>query len=411
MGPFIKRLSAWLMSELSSIIASRPSTQAVHVGYEKAGRILFDAAVPWNADAVLVETTLRLPERPHTKSDFGVLLPGMGLFAAEALREEDQGTRHRLFFRLPTPRQSLTGQLIGFRHILGSFDIRILGEEEFLGGLSLEMPSVFVTMGSKQVSCQTFVSTQGQGITAVALLRSRTSHLAPLATLNFEVVFQRERDQTVRWIAPVCLTGAQLQAKQAMVAVKSPKSLRRLGHWELIWRVGSRELNRSRIHIISQKSFRQSLRVSDTRFVVLDQQGQWNLHRQLPPFSTIQRLGPCFLLSSQEAGAVGSCTLSVHAVGAGAFHSPLLFSQEMLLQDGLTLFVPGTIAASDLMGVVGFELRLKDDRLGYLPLSTVPRATFNSEGGFQPAPDFIWTPSAEEELTERLNRLYQIGYN
>jgi hypothetical protein len=63
------------------------------------------------------------------------------------------------------------------------------------------------------------------------------------------------------------------------------------------------------------------------------------------------------------------------------------------------------------MGVVGFELRLKDHRLGYLPLSTVPRATFNSEGGFQPAPDFIWTPSAEEELTERLNRLYQIGYN
>jgi len=411
MGPFIKRLSAWLMNELSSITTNRPSTQAIHVGYEKAGRVLFDGAVPWNADAILVEATLRLPPRQHAKSDFHVLLPGSGLFPAENLRPEENGSRHRLYFRLPILDHSVTAQLMGHNRTIGWFDIRILNEDEFLDGLSMEMPTVFVTMGAKQVSCQTFVSTQGQGVTAVAVIRSRTLHLASLATLPFEVVFRSEGPSALSWTAPVCLTGSQLQAKQAMVAVKPPKPLRHVGHWHLTWRIGPRELCYHRIQIISQRAFQQSLRVSDTRLVVLDKQGNWSIHRQAPPVAAVERLGPCFLLSSQEAGAVGHCTLSVHAVVPGGINYPLLFCQDLLLQDGLTLFVPGTVSAADLSGITGFELRLKNQKLGVLPLSAVPRAHFNSEGAFQPAPDFLWTPAADEELMERLNRLYHLGQN
>ena len=44
--------------------------------------------------------------------------------------------------------------------------------------------------------------------------------------------------------------------------------------------------------------------------------------------------------------------------------------------------------------------------LGLLALSPVPTAAFTSEGGFKgPVGDFLWTPAADEELSERLNRL------
>lgn len=405
MGPFTKRFSAWLMSEIASIVASRPSTQAVHVGYEKAGRILFDSAVPWNADAVLVEAAVRSATLCVAKSDFTIRLPGESPISAENIRVEEGGYRHRLFFRLPVPSESQTALLFIHDRPLGNFEIPILSENDFLNGLSIESPTIFVTMGSKQVNCQTFVSTQGQGMTVVALLRSRSTQLAPLASLPLEAWFQREDKPGPTWVAPIVLAGSQLQTRQAMVAVKPPKPLRYTGTWQITWRWGNHELCRHRCRIISQRAFCRSLRVSDTRFAVLDRQGRWSLHRQVPPIGTIQRLGPCFVLSSHELGAAGLCSLQVHALVPGAETPPLLFSQDFLVQDGLNLFVPGTVAAEDLMHMIGFELRLRDQRLCALPLSAVPTASFNNEGGFRPAPDFLWTSAADEELMERLTRL------
>jgi hypothetical protein len=43
--------------------------------------------------------------------------------------------------------------------------------------------------------------------------------------------------------------------------------------------------------------------------------------------------------------------------------------------------------------------------LGVLPLSPVPTATFTAEGGYKPPPEFTWSASAEDELSERLARL------
>ncbi len=393
------------MSEIASIVGSRPSTQAIHVGYEKAGRLFFDSAVPWSADAVLVEATLRSPSLNLSKSDFAVRLIGDGPLLAENVRAEEGGTRHRLFFRLPVPSETQTAQLFMRDRLLGSFDIRILSKEEFLKGLSIETPTIFVTIGPRQVACQTFTATRSQGITVVAMLRSRTIQLAPLSNAPIEVWFQREDHPEPCWVAPIALAGSQLQSKQTMIAVKPSRPIRHSGSWRLTWKWDARELHRHRFHIISTKRFFRSLRIADTRFAVQDRQGRWSVHRQMPPLANIQRLGPCFLLSSQEMGAAGLCSLQVHALVPGAESPPLLFSQDFLIQDGLNLFVPGTVAAADLAHIFGFELRLRNHRLGILPLSSVPRASFNSEGGFEAPPDFLWTTAADEELMERLTRL------
>jgi hypothetical protein len=67
---------------------------------------------------------------------------------------------------------------------------------------------------------------------------------------------------------------------------------------------------------------------------------------------------------------------------------------------------PGTLEVGDLGGVSAFDLRHGSHSLGLLALSPVPTAAFTSEGGFKgPVGDFLWTPAADEELSERLNRL------
>src|SRR5207245_6976208 len=157
---------------------------------------------------------------------------------------------------------------------------------------------------------------------------------------------------------------------------------------------------------ISQRHFRRSLRVSDTRFVAQWQKRGVQLTRHLPPLDGISRLGPCFLVCSREQGMAGVCTLQVRTQVAGSIaHPPLLVEEEVLITDGPTMFAPGTVDLSDLGQVNAFELRSKGGMLSVLSLSPAPNASFTSEGGFKPPNDFLWSPAAEEELTDRLTRL------
>jgi hypothetical protein len=42
-----------------------------------------------------------------------------------------------------------------------------------------------------------------------------------------------------------------------------------------------------------------------------------------------------------------------------------------------------------------------------LSLCPAPTATFNSEGGFKPPPEFTWSTAADEELNDRLSKLIE----
>src|SRR5439155_9573063 len=99
MWPFTKRLSAWLMNEFRTAVRGGPQSQALHFGYEKAGLTLLDPAIPWNADAVFVEASLKPAGTNQRKADFTLRLPLGESIPAESLRSEEGGERHRVVFR------------------------------------------------------------------------------------------------------------------------------------------------------------------------------------------------------------------------------------------------------------------------------------------------------------------------
>jgi hypothetical protein len=105
----------------------------------------------------------------------------------------------------------------------------------------------------------------------------------------------------------------------------------------------------------------------------------------------------------------GLCQVRVHAQVTGAVQAPVLQEQEVLITDGPTMVAPGTLDTADLAQVTAFEATVKGQSLGVLPLCPAPTATFTSEGGFKAPHDFAWSAAAEEELTERLNRLLEGG--
>jgi hypothetical protein len=268
------------------------------------------------------------------------------------------------------------------------------------------MPTLYVRLGAETVACQTFVSSQCRGVLASSILSSPTS-LVPLLDLDLQVEFRSERGgSSIR--APACLCSTQLAGRTALVTVAPHRYPRRQGAWTATWLLGDRPLISQRVRGISQRQFQRSLRISDTRFVVQGKcGGPVRLVRQVPPMETATRAGPCFLISSGEAGMAGICKLTVAAQVPGAVQSPPLLEDNVLITDGPTMVAPGTLDADDLARVTGFELSVRGQSLGVLSLCPAPTASFNSEGGFKPPHDFTWSAAAEEEMTERLNRLLE----
>jgi hypothetical protein len=402
MWPWIKRWRDWAMNDLWRNPRAGLQPQALHHSYEKGGLTLENQPIPWNAEAVLVEASLR-PGPGRRKADFFLRLPDREPVPAESLRRDEADDRCRLFFRLQTPPQTMPAELLWRNHTLGQLTLPILSREDFLQRLTLQMPTLSVFLGEQSVACQTFVATQCRGLIATALLSSATS-LAPVHDLGLQVEFRCERGGPAQRVA-VQMTSSQLRSKQALLTVQPRKFPRRIGTWIATWFLEDRVLATQRIRAISKAAFVRSLRISETRFVVQTDKGEVTLARHPPTLQGVSRLGPCFLVSSREQGMAGVCKLQAHVQVAGAVQPPLLCEQEVLITDGPYPFAPGTLDAADLERVSGFELRMRSRSLGVLPLAPAPTANFTSEGGFKPPTEFPWSAAAEDQLNDRLTRL------
>jgi hypothetical protein len=405
MWPWLKRWRDWVMTELWPNYRTRPQPQALHFAYEKGGLFIPDQPVPWNAEAIVVEASLRLPPASgRRKSDFQLRVPGFEPSLVADFRREDNDI-HRITFRIPAPGASVQAALVFREKTLDRITLPFLSRDEFLQGLRLQMTTLFVRVGHDTVSCETFVATQCKGLLASAVLTSPTS-LVPLLDLDLQVEFRGEKEVSATRV-PARLCSSQLRGRQALATVTLKNLPRRVGIWRAAWLLGGKALAEPlKVRGITQARFRRSLRVSDTRFVVQSKSGgEMRVSRQLPPVELLARGGPCFLISSAEKGMAGICRLQAVSQVHSTDPVPAALEQEVLITDGPTMFAPGTIDAADLARLTGFELRCGRRALGVLSLRPAPTAMFNSEGGFKPVSDYTWSSAAEEEMNERLNRL------
>jgi hypothetical protein len=102
------------------------------------------------------------------------------------------------------------------------------------------------------------------------------------------------------------------------------------------------------------------------------------------------------------------CPLQLSIQYRNPVRAPVQIDQELLVTDGPTLFMPGTVSIDEMGDVAAFELYSRGSSLGLLSTSPAPVANFTSEGGFQTPDDYAWSATAEEELSDRLNRLMDL---
>lgn len=405
MLPWMRRWLGWAMTELPWSRA-RPADQAVHLHYEKAGLKLSGPPIPWNADAVVVEVLLKLPPSARVRADFTLRVPGWPIIPAESLRvAEATQERSRLLFKLSVPRGTTSAEILWKQKLLGVASLPVLTRDEFFQQLKLINPTVSVRLPHHTVTAQAPISRQCQGIVIAALLRS-TVPLVPLAGVPFHVHYGS--DTTLSSI-PVCLTPAQLASKETLVVVVPPRKPKRAENWAFHWQLDGRTLHHHELKPTTPKAFLKSVRLIESRFVWSDSSGRIQVTKTAPPAGQAVRLGPCFILASRLPNSAGELPLRVLPVVSGPTQPPELASYTVLVTDGPTIVAPGLVELSELPDLVSFELRCGKTQLGSVLLAPIPQAKFNAEGGFEPVKDFAWTSLAEEELAERMQKLFGEG--
>jgi len=378
----------------------------MHYSYEKGGLVIDNQPIPWNADAVVVECLARVPGASvRRKEEFLLRIPGRDPIALDSLHRDETQDRCRLFFRFSPPSQTSNAEVVWRHHRLSEITLPVVQRAEFLQKLRLQNATLAVRLGDQPVACQTFVTSQCRGLFAGAVLSSPTS-LAPLVDLDCHVDWCREKGLEGKRF-PVRLSSSQLKSKQALMTVCPSNLPKSAGNYVASWKIGDEVLATQQIKAISKTHFLRSLRISDTRLVVQTAQGEVRLARQMPPLDGIARIGPCFLVSSSEVGMAGLCPLSVCAQLPGGVQSPVLLEQELVVTDGPTPFVPGTLDVHEVKEMAAFELRAGSRVLGHLPLTAAPVATFNAEGGFKVLPEYSWSAAAEDQLQEKLAKLLE----
>ncbi len=409
MWRWIKRWRDWAMRELFWPLSrnSGPQAQSLHFSYEKAGLTVRNDPIPWNADSVTVEAVLRFPTSvARRKTDFHLRVTGLGSLTAVTLHRHEENDLFRLQFRLPPLKHNANVELYWRSTLLIQAVLPLLTMDEFVENLRVESPTIFVRLGEHTVPCQAFVGTQCRGIMAGGRLLSPTS-LLPLVDLDPSIEFTDHRSRQTHTV-PLRLISSQLVQNEALVNVACPRRPRRLGVWSASWVLSGRVLARSEARVISQSAFRRSLYVADSRYVHQDEKGVAAITRHVPLLTAKCRIGPCFLIASREPGVAGLCPVEVRAQAKGSAKMQGLTEQEVLVTDGPSLFLPGTIGVEDLQDLTAFELLSRNQSLGLLSMCPAPSASFSSEGGFKPPDDYSWNAVAEEELSDRLTKLMDL---
>jgi hypothetical protein len=377
--------------------------QKVQYRYEKAGLMVAQEPVPWNAEVVWFEASLQLPPSESTcRGDFELRRYGFPPVIACTLDRNPDHT-WRIAFRLPPLHQTTPVVLCRRGQVLARAVLPFLAAEEFLRSLRLESPTFLALLGNHSVPCQAFVRSQCRGLLASGILSSPTS-LLPLADLTMALELTDLCWPRSQQLA-ISLNRDQLTTHRALVSVPLGECLEGVGTWTVQWTVAGRKLAALPVRMVSRSAFEGSLFLIDSRFVFEDHAGAREFSSYLPGWDGVTQLGPCFRLASRIPGMAGLGTFQVRTQPQFLVPSPSVHEHEILVTDGPSPFIPFVWAADDFRQLAAVELCHQGQCLGRLAVFSTPVAKLTGEGGFEQVPEFDWTPLTEQEMNGRLSRL------
>ncbi len=373
-------------------------------GYERCGIQVWGEPIPWNAESVLVELLGRgIPPRGAAREEYRLDLP-MGKSLRPTALEAGQDRAACISFRLSPPGRETAVTIRRGERILQRGVLPFLTEQEFLGGLRLESPLLVAQVGRHLTPCRAVVAAQCRRLQACGLLTSPTA-LLPLAGQSISLEFARgSESRTFRFLPR--LTGSQLAGGRALLALPPIRCPQGVGTWSVRWSAAGQTLACTSLRTLSRRDFCRSLYLVDAGFRTEGWGGV--LHRPyLTTLEGLTRVGAHFRVASREEGAAGACRLEVRTRVRPSAPAVASLRVQVLVAGAPAAVLPPPLLPQAFQEVESFELCCAGRGLGTLEGGIRrPTVRFNAEGGYYGTEEFGWTAAAEQELADRLGRLF-----
>lgn len=363
-------------------MAKQPTERdSVFVRSEIAGQTLDAPAVPWCADALIVEVTATLPRRTILATEFTLALPGQPPRPAETIARIAKSTDSRITFRAPVPTSSVTGEILWNHHRLASVTVTVQSARQYLTTLSFKPPTVILEFKHSKLQAQASAWIPSQvGRATAALAIMATGSLLPLLGLTPTIQIPSGKQPVVQ--RPI-LTLASLQGRQLLWLTDLPRPHATVRDCILRWQLDGIDVAEMPVRYLRRTQLEKSVRVSG---------GRW------APLRDIVIPVPQYLLVSMIPGVAAEVELRSQI--RGKEETPLV--HQHLLIDRPTPLIDAGRAYQTLPDDAVAELFLGKQLLASLPRTGLMAAQINSEGGFQSPHSVIWSPMAEEELQKKL---------
>ena len=390
-----------------------PWVETIRFGYEKAGYVVYDEPIPWNAEAVLVEFLIQDPGSAIVHGndyclrgkDSGVSAPREVPVKTVSCHSQARKNSFCLHFRLGPLLSNMSLQLTWRGRFLGKITLPYLSPKAFFRELAIESPSTMAQIGEHEVICRTVVAGQCHHLTACCFLKSSTS-LLPL--IDWDLALELTcHDSGQTWRIPAHLTGSQVVHHQSLLNVTLFSWSCTEGQWSWRWVLAHSPLAQGDIRVISQEAFHQSLYLAGGLSRSERRTGAIRRVSPEPPTEDTQVLPPCLRIASHEPGVAALCDLKIRVQYQDRFLSAEYLKMEVLITDLPLFSTPLPIAFHDGKEIQTVEVFADEHFIGSASLHQIPVATFTTEGGFQAPEPFDWTPCAEEELQTQLGRLLE----
>ncbi len=352
MWPWLKRWRDWAISELWPMYRIRPQPQALHFSYEKAGLVASGPADPVErggcrhrgvAAAAAVDRPAQDRLQPRASPARTRSSP------SNCVCNETRRRLSRLTSASRLRAAATARRVVVPRQVLGRIDLPFLSRDEFLQGLRLQMPTLFVRMGEAHGCLR---NVRGHAVPRLAGRRRVDQPDEPGTAARSGLagrVPRRTRGAPARAYRPDCavpnsaagrlLVTVVLQAAAAADRhLEGDVAARRSGPVRAA--EGARHLAEPLPPIAA--GIRHALRGA----------GQARRSAASVPANAAGRsdargCGPCFLVSSGEKGMAGICRFQAAAQVHGRPHRRPPMEQEVLITDGPTMVAPGTFAVAE----------------------------------------------------------------
>ncbi len=365
--------------------------KALQLGYESKGLKVVSPVIPWFAEKIFLEVSIRFPDKfLCSATDFSLQLGksssilGNNLQISEAVGHK----AGKVVFQLDNLLKNCKAKIYFKKKLISEIDIPFLTKEAFLASVEVHSPALHCNFDGQIVSCQSFLMAGCKGVSVSGMLSSKYG-AGFFSSLDVSILIDVGSQIPTSLVAKV----PNVEVSQSYIPIVFPVGAlpKKIGNMKISYLLEGVKICSLICQGITANSFSKMIGVSKQSFVVWKKNGELEFSDELCELEPEVRFGPCFWIGTKVDGLAGFADIKIQGYLHGS-HQPLCFWEGKVLATSTpALMAPVNLGPESFKEISYFEILSGKNSIAMIKLGSKPTVQFTAEGTIASADVFATT--------------------